>query len=159
MIELANGADVFRLLNQVCSHADHYADVVLCSPFIDDDVLPIVRRLAIAASAGGCGLKIITTQPAFDRVVRCIGRRPWQRTMVVSCPHLHAKFYLAVARKEAVTEAIVTSANLTAGGASSNIELGVRVAPTTVNGRALLRQIDRYARRLAINRSLSWKRH
>jgi hypothetical protein len=77
---------------------------------------------------------------------------------VIACPHLHAKFYLAIARKSTKTEAIVTSANLTSAGLANNIELGVRITPTTPHGRALFEELDRFARRLTFSRSIQWKR-
>lgn len=156
MIEFASAADVLRLLDRVTAHIGRYSDVILCSPFIDDDGLHTLEHMAGSASDAGCGLGIITANHAIDRVAARLGAR--RQTRLVGCPHLHAKFYLAVARNDALTEAIVTSANLTLGGLTSNIELGVHIAATTPYGRALLHQIDRFARRLALNRRPSWKK-
>jgi hypothetical protein len=157
MIEFASAADVLRLLDRVTTHVGRYSDVVLCSPFIDDDVLRTLERLAHSVSEAGCGLGIITTPYTINRVAACLGAS--RQTRLVACPRLHAKFYLAVSRNDALTEAIVTSANLTAGGLMGNIELGVRIAPSSPYGRALLHQIDRFARRLMINRRPPWKKH
>jgi len=159
MIEFSTAIDVANLLARVRTRVDQYSDLVLCSPFISDDVLSTLRGLVLCAPENGCGMQIITATHTFDRVMACVGPRGWQRTTVVGCPHLHAKFYLAIGRRDEVTEAIVTSANLTTAGLSSNIELGVRITPTTSPGRALLHQIDRFARRLSINRSVQWKKH
>jgi hypothetical protein len=159
MIEFATAIDVANLLARVRTHVDQYSDLVLCSPFISDDVLLTLRGLAHSAPVNGCGMQIITAAHTFDRVMACAGAQGWRRTRVVGRPHLHAKFYLAVGRRNELTEAIVTSANLTTAGLSSNIELGVRITPTTSPGRALLHQINRFARRLTINRSVQWKKH
>lgn len=159
MIEFATAIDVANLLARVRARVDQYSDLVLCSPFIGDDVLSTLRGLAHCAPESGCGMEIITAAHTFDRVMACAGSGGWQRTRVIGRPHLHAKFYLAVGRRDELTEAIVTSANLTTAGLSSNIELGVRITPTTSPGRTLLDQIDRFARRLTINRSVQWKKH
>ena len=62
---------------------------------------------------------------------------------------LHAKIYLATARRSSESEAIVTSANLTANGISENIELGLRVVGNSDRGRELLRDIRHFVRQLA----------
>jgi hypothetical protein len=157
MIEFATAADVSTLLTRVLTRIDQYSEIVLCSPFISDQVLSNLREVARPSSAGRCDVEIITTPQAFNHILVCT--EGWQRTKVVGCSHLHAKFYLAVARKEQLTEAIITSANLTVAGLTSNIELGVRVTPATPHGRTLLRQIVRFARRLTTYRSVQWKRH
>jgi HKD family nuclease len=157
MIEFASAADVRRLVDRVTTRISRYSDVVLCSPFIDEDGLDTLERLARSASDAGCGLGIITAQHSIKRVAARLGA--CRQTRLIDCPGLHAKFYLAVARNDAWTEAIVTSANLTTGGLTNNIELGVRIAATSPYGRALLHQIDHYARRLMINRRPPWKKH
>jgi hypothetical protein len=158
MIQFATTADVSTLLARVRSHAGQYSELVLCSPFIDDDVLSTLREFAQRGPDVGCGIEIITATPTFNRIIASGGMQGRRQTRIIGCPHLHAKFYLARGRKVALTEAIVTSANLTTPGLTSNIELGVRVTPTTPHGCVLFNQIDRFARRLAIHRSVQWKR-
>src|SRR5262249_29165231 len=108
MIEFASAADVLGLLDRVTTHVGQYSDVVLCSPFIDDDVLHALERLARSTSEAGCGLGIITAHHAIDSVAARLGAR--RRARLIGCSRLHAKFYMAVARNDALTEAIVTSA-------------------------------------------------
>jgi hypothetical protein len=158
MIEFVYGTDVVRFLDRVSVHIEQYRDVILCSPFIDDDVLRRVEGLARAALEGKCGFGIITAQHSIQRVTTRFTPLTLRRVRLAACPHLHAKFYLAVARKHDLTEAIVTSANLTAGGLKANIELGVRIAGSTPYGRTLLHQIEMFSRRLSFNGRLQWKR-
>jgi hypothetical protein len=133
--------------------------VVLCSPFVDDDVLVTVEGLAHSASRVGCALGVITGRHAIDRVAARLGPPMHGSTRVIGCARLHAKFYLAIGRRGEITEAIVTSANLTAVGLTSNIELGVRICASTPYGRALLHQIERFAYRLTVYRRPAWKKH
>jgi hypothetical protein len=158
MIQFATAADVSMLLARVRSHAGQYSELVLCSPFIDDDALSTLREFAQRGPDVGCGVEIITATPTFNRIIASGGMQGCYRTRIIGCPHLHAKFYLARSRRTALTEAIVTSANLTTPGLTSNIELGVRVTPTTPHGCVLFNQVERFARRLTSNRSIQWKR-
>ena len=158
MIHFANATEVANFLTRVRLHVGQYSDVVLCSPFIDDCLLCTIRELAQCAPENGCGLKIITSPCAADRVFAGVSLTARRRTRVIACPHLHAKFYVAIGRKRTKTEAIVTSANLTSAGLTSNIELGVRITPTTPQGRTLFEELDRFARQPTFNRSIQWKR-
>ena len=56
--------------------------------------------------------------------------------------NLHAKAYLAVTRgRRPRSEAIITSANLTAAAFSTNLELGIRANSRSAAGRALVAQV------------------
>ncbi len=159
MIECASASDVARLLSRVRSRADMYSDLLLCSPFMDDETISLVGLVAEAASGARCRLEIITAQQAVDRVKVLLAPLADQQLRLIGCPRLHAKFYVAVGRSREHTEAIITSANLTVAGLTSNIELGVRIAATTPHGRAMLHHLDRFARRLAHNRRSTWRNH
>src|SRR5688572_23297589 len=111
MIHFATAVDISCLLARVRSHADQYSELVLCSPFIDDEVLSRLRGPALHSSDISCNVRIITASRAFDRVTA--STKGWQRTRVLGCSHLHAKLYFAIARRDQLTEAIITSANLT----------------------------------------------
>ena len=159
MIECASASDVARLLGRVRSRADKYSDLLLCSPFMDDDTISLVGLVAEATSSARCRLEIITAQQAVDRVKALLAPLVDRQIRLIGCPRLHAKFYVAIGRSEEHTEAIITSANLTAAGLTSNIELGVRIAATTPHGRTMLHHLDRFARRLAHNRRFTWRNH
>jgi HKD family nuclease len=159
MIECASALDVARLLGRVRSRADKYSDLLLCSPFIDDETIALVGLVAEAASNARCRLEIITAQQAVDRVKALLTPVEDRQIRLIGCPRLHAKFYVAVGRREEHTEAIITSTNLTAAGLTRNIELGVRIAATTPHGRTMLDHLDRFARRLAHNRRFTWRNH
>jgi hypothetical protein len=149
MITIAGGVDVARLLDRVYARPELYRQVVVCSPFIDDAMLNKLEMLAPRVARASSALWIITTpatiteRPALSALRRCY------RVTVTGCTALHAKFYVALGRRRVLTEAIVTSANFTTAGTTTNIELGIRIASSTESGCRMLSQIDRFARRLA----------
>jgi HKD family nuclease len=150
MIEVSSGEDVNRLLARVASHPGRYANITLCSPFIDEEMLDRVLPLAHSAKRADCRVRLITSPEAARRLLnRCDALRDGRLDIVTTSPRLHAKVYLAIARCSNDTEAIVTSANLTNAGVYSNIELGVRVTPTSKSGRRLLDHVRHFIKRLA----------
>jgi hypothetical protein len=125
--------------------------VFVCSPFVDAEMLERFIQLADVTRGRSCGLRLITSEHTA-RTLR--GRLPghpslW-KSLVVSRRGLHAKVYLALARRRFVSEAIVTSANLTRAAVSENIELGVRALSTTDSGRRLLDQVHYFVRRIPV---------
>lgn len=136
-------------MNGVIGQPDRYAQVVVCSPFIDEQMQGVLVRLAQLTGRAGCGLRVITT-PTTAGVL--LGRLPghpatWRR-VVVSRMGLHAKVYLVLARPRGWSEAIVTSANFTAAGVAENIELGVRASPSTDPGRQLINEVRHFLQRV-----------
>jgi hypothetical protein len=150
MIEMSTGRDVDRFLNQVTAHPQRYAEITFCSPFIDDKMLDRIAPLAKTANQARCAFRVITSQESAEKVrgrLQC--NLPGRHNILVATPRLHAKIYLAVARRSNDSEVIVTSANLTCAGVSGNIELGVRAMPSSASGRRLLYQVSHFVRRLA----------
>ena len=145
MIRTATGMDVDRLMHSVLSRPACYAQVVVCVPFVDDEMLDLIIRLADATRRAGCGLRVITTPATAAVVHRRLPGHPEQwRSLVVARKSLHAKVYLVVGRSPARSEALVTSANLTAAGVARNIELGVLACPSTDSGRQLINEVRRF---------------
>ncbi len=149
MIRTAKGTDVERLMNAVIGRPDRYAQVVICSPFIDEQMQGVLVRLAQVTRHVGCGLRVITTPTT---AVALLGRLPghpatWHGVIVARIG-LHAKVYLVLARPRGCSEAIVTSANFTAAGVAENIELGVRASPSTDSGRQLINEVRHFLQRV-----------
>ncbi|MCK1580686.1 hypothetical protein IVB03_14110 [Bradyrhizobium sp. 168] len=150
MIETSNGADIDRLLDRVIGHPDYFAKVVLCSPFIDNNILGRIVPFAKVAHQSKCDVRIITSLEAGERIRRALQTTlRHKRNLLTVSPRLHAKVYLAVARRLNDTEVIVTSANLTCAGIQSNVELGVRAKSTSSSGRRFLNQVHRFISGLA----------
>jgi|SRR5579859_2094313 len=150
MIKISEGADVLDLLDQITMKPYRYERVVISSPFIDDDMFSRIALLARATTRSRCKLWLITTPSLADRLTLHFQRSPAPaRANIVARARLHAKLYLAVDQQGTHSEAIVTSANLTRAGTGGNIELGVRIASTSLPGRLLLRQLRDFVRRLA----------
>lgn len=150
MIGLSTGVDVTNLLDRVTARPDRYAEVVICCPFIDDQLLPRIVQLLVSTRRAHCGTKVMTAGTASRRLQEALPSpaTQWKRS-VATVPRLHAKIYVAIARGLEESEAIVTSANLTRCGISKNVELGVRVASSSEPGRKVLQQVHRFVRRLA----------
>lgn len=150
MIALSGGREVQMLLERMCDHADRLREVLICSPFIDEAMDQRLARLAAAVTQSGARLLLVTT-PEVARPLKLLfaGQEHRRTTVTIPRKRLHAKAYVSVARRPRESEAIVTSANLTQAGLASNIELGVRVVPTTDAGRQLFDQTCRFVRALA----------
>src|SRR6266446_10904820 len=150
MIDISTGGDVDRLLNRVVGHPKRYAEVTLCSPFIDERTLNRVLPLLQIAGENRCAVRVITSPEAAERLRNRLKSDLRSRdAQLIESPRLHAKIYFAVARCGNDTEAIVTSANLTNAGIHQNIELGVRATPTSTSGRRLLYHVRHFIKRLA----------
>ena len=150
MIGICFGRDVTELLTRVRHSAWQFSEVTLCSPFIGKEEAKLLARLMLAATKFGCGVRVITTEPAATLLrdllpVEAISAR----RRVVVCEGLHAKFYLALARRPRASEVIVTSANLTSAGLGINDELGVRATNDCDDGVRLVNTVANYAQRLA----------
>lgn len=150
MITLSGGREVHALLDKMSDQADRLREVLICSPFIDEALDERLDRLAMAITAAGARLLLVTT-PEAARPLRLLLAGQEHRRTTVATPRrrLHAKAYVSVARRARESEAIVTSANLTKAGLASNIELGVRVVPISDAGRLLFDQTCRFVRALA----------
>lgn len=145
MIEISTGDDVDQLLARVAARPDRFRNLVLCSPFIDSLTLARVTELSNAAIAAGCRTRFITSAHAAG-IYQLEHTKPGSipRGILTVSRRLHAKIYLAVARKVNDSEAIVTSANLTCAGIRSNIELGIRARPDCEKGRRLIAQVRHF---------------
>ena len=148
MINTASGSDLRRMLAQVRRHADEYSMIVICSPFVDEELLPLIRDLADRASRRRAGFRLVTRPATAAKLFAVLpGLRAHLGHMLMLHPGLHAKVYLGL--KGTNGQAIVTSANLTAAGLESNIELGVRSDTTSHAGRQLVGQACRFLRDLS----------
>jgi hypothetical protein len=149
MISLSAGTDVRKLIERVIDRPERFADVTICSPYIDNDMPELLARLIRSARRAQCGVRIITSRAAAESIQGQFAFHPatW-RDLLVTPQGLHAKVYTAIARRTMESEAIITSANLTAAGTRSNVELGVRAAPTSEQGLRLIAGTQSFIRRL-----------
>lgn len=150
MIAASIGVDVTLFLERVHGRTHRFKEIVICSPFIDAVMVARLVAILVESRHTHCAVRVITT-PRSARLLSIAlpGYRTCWRSSVVTRRLLHAKVYLAVARRASESEAIVTSANLTIDGTSRNIELGVRVLATTELGRRVLDQVHHFVRRIA----------
>jgi hypothetical protein len=106
MIEVSTGEDVNRLLVKVTSCPRRYANITLCSPFIDEEMLTRVLPLAHSAKRADCRVRLITSPEAARRfLTRYDALRDDLVDVLTTGPRLHAKVYLAIARRCNDTEA------------------------------------------------------
>lgn len=152
MIVAASTTDIVRLLDGVSMRPDRYRGITLCSPFIDNEIAHVIVRLAKTTSSAGCGLSIFTTPRTAIGVRALLPTVPMNARLVVQpVEGLHAKFYIAVGRSYGDSSAIITSANLTRAGLSTNVELGVRALPSSRAGRTLIATVAQFALRLRLS--------
>ena len=139
-----------RMLDRVARAPHRYSEVIVCCPFIGDDLLPRILALFEWAQRGSYTIRVITSSDAaYVLANRLLEHQALWRRSVVTRSRLHAKVYVAIARRRTDSEAIVTSANLTRGGTVENIEFGIRAVPSSDAGRRLVDDIHHFVRRLA----------
>jgi phosphatidylserine/phosphatidylglycerophosphate/cardiolipin synthase-like enzyme len=138
-MDIVDGRAVSQLLQRVALDPTRYREVVVCTPFLDDEMATAVRELAVNAPHGHCGFTFVTRREAARRLLDGLPAplHRWSRFIRVR-HRLHAKVYLAMARRHRESEAIVTSANLTVDGLGFNEELGVRFTGRTSEERLAL---------------------
>ncbi len=148
MISTASGADLRRLLADTRRQVEEYSQFVVCSPFVDLELLPLIRDLTERMNRGRRDFRLVTRPATATMLLAAVPdlRALWANRLVLH-PNLHAKAYLGL--KGTDGQAIVTSANLTIAGLESNIELGVRGNTTSPAGRQLVRQVGRFLRDLS----------
>ena len=149
MIVTTQGAAVLRFLEDVRLRPERYAEFVICSPFIDVHLSPLVIELAERAYRAQRAFRIITRPPAAAMLLAALPgpNERWKTTVRVH-GNLHAKVYLGL-RRGGPSNALVTSANLTLPGLETNVELGVRAESTSPAGRQLVHQVRRFLQKLA----------
>jgi len=150
MITLAPGRAVGQLLDRATIRPELYAEVTLCSPYIDETLACRVRALVNAAKGPSCGVTVITAPAGARQLYSCFRPSAVPRLLrIIVRRNLHTKTYVMVARMgSARSEALVTSANLTAAALSKNEELGIRIVGNSPGGRALMAQLTNSLRRL-----------
>jgi phosphatidylserine/phosphatidylglycerophosphate/cardiolipin synthase-like enzyme len=142
IVDIVGGQAVSQLLERVALQPARYREVLVCSPYLDDETASLIGQLAVQAPRSRCGFTLLTRAEAARRVIHVLPAplRRWSPAIHVH-HRLHAKVYLAMARAHRDSEAIVTSANLTLDGLGLNEELGVRFNGTTSEGRLALLSI------------------
>ena len=149
MIATTAGRDVRRLLDAVRCRPQSASQLVICSPFVDPELLPLVSELADRTGRAGCAFRVITREPAATMLRHALsGSSAGRKALIVAHPRLHAKAYLRLDRAGR-SEAIVTSANLTVAGIDSNVELGIRATACSPLGRRIVADVRRILERVA----------
>lgn len=149
MIRTASAKDIIELFHRVLVLPERYKEVIVCSPFICRRIQAELVYLQVATRRAQCALSVITSPSVANELIKQLpARRGRSGTPVVSITSLHAKVYVAVARRRKESRAIVTSANLTNAGISRNVEIGTICAPTTDAGSHLFSQTASLVRSL-----------
>jgi phosphatidylserine/phosphatidylglycerophosphate/cardiolipin synthase-like enzyme len=148
MIEIIPGKEVVRLLAKVAARPQLFSELTLCSPFIDEQASDRLRPVIESAVGAGCAVSIVTRLASAGRVVHACGHVR-RAVHLVYRDDVHAKAYVVQARSgRGSSEAIITSANLTRAGLGRNREIGVRIRPTSLDGRRAFEQVRRNLRDL-----------
>lgn len=151
MITICSGRGLHRLLEALKASPSRYAQVVVCSPFIDQHTMARLIGFAIRARQHDCGVRLITTGESRSLAAGWPGKDQVGTRNIVSVPHLHAKVYLAIGRNRRDSWVAVSSANLTQAGLGKNVELGLLARATSPEGAQIVEQARCFLERLAIN--------
>lgn len=150
MIRIVEGGELEGFLRHIKDRLETYAEVIVCAPFIDDELVEVLVALAVDARSCQCGFRLITSRPAAGVFSAALPGHStnWARTVTLH-DNLHAKVYVAITRiRSGHSRAIVTSANLTRAALSCNVELGIEADSTSPEGRRILHQIHHFVLRL-----------
>lgn len=139
-----------QLLARVVSHQERYAQLSICTPYLDDDMARTLVTLLCNEGKARCAVRIFTA-PAAAKMLRALlpGHPVTWRKSILTVVGIHAKVYVCVARQRQESEAIITSANLTTAGTELNVELGVQMITCSEGGRQLFAEASDFVRRLA----------
>jgi phosphatidylserine/phosphatidylglycerophosphate/cardiolipin synthase-like enzyme len=150
MIHTISGPDVEGFLDRLLAHPERYAEATVCTPFVDVEMAIRIVRLIERAARAQLAITVVTSPSCASTLKKALGGRPdsWRR-VVREHKRLHAKVYVVLARRGAISEAIITSANLTRAGVSENIEFGVRAVDDSESGRRLISEARNFVRRIA----------
>jgi phosphatidylserine/phosphatidylglycerophosphate/cardiolipin synthase-like enzyme len=145
------GVDIDGVLRRIEAAPSRYAQIIICSPFIDLVTSRRIDCLAQSAFRAGCGVRIITAPNSNTdlRMASLPGRDQVGNRNFVILPHLHAKVYLAIGRNFRDSWVTVTSANATEAGLKRNIELGLLVRATSPEGARTVEQVRHFLEKLA----------
>jgi len=145
------GVDIDRVLRRIEAAPCRYAQIIICSPFIDLVTSRRIDCLAQSALRTGCGVRIITAPNSNPdlRMASLPGRSQVGNRNFVILPHLHAKVYLAIGRDFRDSWVVVTSANATDAGLRRNIELGLFVRALSPDGARTVEHVRHFLEKLA----------
>jgi phosphatidylserine/phosphatidylglycerophosphate/cardiolipin synthase-like enzyme len=150
MIHTISGLDVEELVDRLLVHPERYAEATVCSPFVDVEMATRIVKIIERSARAQLSITVITSPSSAYALRKALGGHPhsWRR-VVKEHARLHAKVYIVLARRGGVSEAIITSANLTRAGVSENIEFGVRAVDNSESGRRLISEARNFVRRIA----------
>lgn len=147
MISLCQPDAIIRLLERPLRSPALIRAVSISSPFIDDYGVELLGQ--IDQSWPRYAFRLLT-RPENAALLRLV---KWRRLRIDFLSGLHAKVYSVLGLDERLSEAIVTSANLTRAGLESNVELVVRVTGSTPECAALAVRVDNWTRRVPASAS------
>jgi len=147
MIHVAGGDRINSLISRALMAPETLKHFFACSPFIDDEMVPMLDELTCACRPVYTAVTVITSPSAAAKLER-LSRAGRARMSVVATPRLHAKLYLAVGRAPYRSDGLISSGNLTRAGTGSNVELGVYFDEQCAVGRRLLSQAHSFVRRI-----------
>jgi hypothetical protein len=140
-MKITNSDGLINLLRRVARMPQSYRRLVLCAPFISEEVL--CRRIAPNGTVRVPTLIITRPETARQILVAC--RSLKGAVSIASIPNLHAKVYLACGMDGRDSIALIGSFNLTAAALRLNYEVGVCIQGSSPN---LRRQIEELENRL-----------
>ena len=139
MITAAPAGAIWTVLENVSRRPDMYQRVVICAPFIDDDLAHRVLGIREVTRRCACGFTLITSPTTASRIVKVFsGHRAHSERGIRAVKHLHAKLFLADARRTRDSRVFITSANLTRAALRRNVEFGILASASTEGGRLVV---------------------
>lgn len=149
MTTIFPGCALEQMLRVLEGDPSRYVQIVICSPFLDDQTMARLIGLAAQGRQRGCGVRLITSEQHRNVARQWPGADQVGTRTLVLVPHLHAKVYLAIGRNRSDSWVAVTSANMTQAALRRNIEIGLLVRACSPEGARTVEQVRWFLEKLA----------
>jgi phosphatidylserine/phosphatidylglycerophosphate/cardiolipin synthase-like enzyme len=151
VLDICDGHDLERFFEGIESAPSRYSQVIICSPYIDEELQTRIALFAVVAQKSGCAVRIITKVSELPSTLKAWPERNhFGPRSLIAVPQLHAKVYLALGRDRRDSQVMVTSANLTEAGLSKNIEFGLLVHASSLEGARIVEEVRRFLESLVL---------
>lgn len=154
MIETCSPFAIENLFTRVTRSPHRFRTFIVASPFIDDFGMKLL--MDVDRTSLGFDVRVLTRPTTAAALLNASG---WQRTSVCGIEGLHAKLYAALGVSSCEDEMVITSANLTAAGLRTNIEMGVRITGSRREYSTLVQQVVKWSTRRTFTASRPTARH
>lgn len=144
-MKITNSQEIERLIRLAHRTPHNYRRLLLCAPFISEDVL---RRKIAPSGVVRLPTTIITRPDTARQLLPFCSS--WKGPLTIASLHnLHAKVYLVCGKDERDSVVLIGSFNFTGAALDENFELGVCFTGSDSERRRQISEVERVLLRMA----------